>query len=44
METIKSLKNFIESSIKIIDELQKEKDLEPINVFSLIVIILNIKL
>ena len=32
METIISLKNFIESSIKIIDELKKSKDLEPINV------------
>ena len=32
METIKSLKNFVESSIKIIDELKKAKDLEPINV------------
>ena len=32
METIKSLKNFVESSIKIIDGLKKTKDLEQINV------------
>ena len=32
METIKSLKNFVENSIKIIYKLKKTKDLEPINV------------
>jgi len=32
METIKAIKNFVENSIKILDELKKTKDLEPINV------------